>query len=92
MVYPHIGSAQFLAGDSPNIRVILRAKVVNQDRVDTGNAIPPGVGLLIQFQGPGQPKPDQRVSSGLKVQPVPGGGRVDRGDRDFASVPIGNVL
>ena len=32
----------------------------------------PGVRLLVQFQAPGQPEPNQRVSSPLQVQPVPG--------------------
>ena len=51
----------------------------------------PGIGLLIQLQRPGQPKPDQDVSALLDVQAMSGRCRMDQGDRDVSSIPILDV-
>ena len=68
---------------------------VARERVDDHRirlALPPeaGVGLLVQFQRPGQPKPDQCGASGLEVEAMSGRGRVDEGHRQFPTVPPGD--
>ena len=58
-----------------------------------GLPLPPktSVGLLIQFQRPGQSEPDQDVSTLLDVQTVSGRCRMDQCDRDVPGVPVLDV-
>lgn len=58
-----------------------------------GLSLPPktSIGLLIQFQRPGQPEPDQDVSALLDVQAMSGRCRVDQCNRDVPGVPILDV-
>ena len=51
-----------------------------------------GVGLLIQFQAPREPEPDQRGTTGLKVQAVSGRSGMNYRHRNIARVPVNNVL
>ena len=51
-----------------------------------------GVGLLVKFQGPCQPKPDKRGATGLKIESVTGRSWMDDCYRDFTVVPLLNIL
>lgn len=51
-----------------------------------------GVGLLVQLQGPCQPKPNKCGASGLKIESVTGRSGMDDCYRDFAVVPVLDIL
>ena len=79
------GHDPFIDGDFCN-------DVVNNDSVVL--SLPPqsGVRLLIQFEGPGKAEPDERGTTVLQVESVPGRSRVDQANRKLALVPAGNAL
>lgn len=57
-------------------------------------ALPPQscVRLLVELQRPRQAEPDKGGATGLQVDAVTGRGRMDDRYRDFAAVPVGDVL
>lgn len=46
--------------------------------------------LQVEFQVSGKPEPNNCGTSRLQVQPMPGGGGVNNGDRDFTFIPSFN--
>ncbi|CAB1006064.1 hypothetical protein FRC0547_00827 [Corynebacterium diphtheriae] len=54
--------------------------------------VEPRVGLLVELQGPGQRKPDQKIPACLEVQAVLGRCRMDQTERDLAVILGSNVF
>ena len=79
-------------GHDPFIDGAFCNNVMNDDGVVL--SLPPqsGVCLLIQFEGLGEAEPDERGTTVLQVESVPGRSRMDQANRKLASVPAGNTL
>ena len=66
--------------------------MMNHDRFFLPLPPEPCIGLLVQFQTPGQAKPYDRGSARLQVQAVTGRSRVDQRQRNLAGIPSANGL
>lgn len=87
---PHI----FISQGSHDVLVMgaFCYNVVDDHRVFL--SLPPKscIQLLVQFQRPGQSKPDDGAATFLQVQTVAGRGWVYQSQRNFPCIPIVNVL
>ena len=67
--------------------------MIDHDRILLSLTIDPGVGLLVQLKVPvWQAVPHTNVTTFLKVQSMPGTGRMDQQHVDLADIPVFDVL